>query len=167
MDFFAGDFYDAVDQIDVQVTDANFGLRIAGWLDGDAAADGLNARLKLSHAEGFGEIVISAGIEGFNLGAVLVVDGEHDDRDLRPFAQAAAGFDAVDSRAERNVEDDQVGAVLSGLRERVLAIGHRQDLEAIPFEADLKLTSDLRLVIDHQYFEFHRQYPDADPMGAR
>src|SRR5207237_1541162 len=48
-----------------------------------------HARQELPHAEGLGDVVVGAGIERLDLGALLVARGKHDDRHRGPLADVA------------------------------------------------------------------------------
>jgi hypothetical protein len=76
------------------------------------------------HAEGFGEVVVGAGVEGVDLGVFGVAGGEDDDRRGGPAAQGLDDGDAVEI-GQAEVEDDQVGWVTAGGAESGRAIGGR------------------------------------------
>jgi hypothetical protein len=65
---------------------------------------------QLVHAEGLGEVVVGAGVEG---GHLVLSCGQHDDWSLGPAAQSVDDVDAVDV-GQAEVEDDQVGWPPSG-----------------------------------------------------
>ena len=68
---------------------------------------------ELVHAEGLGDVVVGAGIEGGDLVGLALADAEDDDRHARPTAEAVDDVDAVEA-GKAEVEDDEVG--MSALR---------------------------------------------------
>jgi hypothetical protein len=53
-----------------------------------------NAGEEFLNAEGLGDVVIRTGIEGFDLGALVVADGEDDDGRGEADTNGAGDFDA-------------------------------------------------------------------------
>ena len=110
---------------------------------------GSEAREELVHAERLGDVVVGAGVEGRDLVALGFADGEDDDRHGGPAAQAADHFDAVDS-GEAEVEDDEVGVLPGGDRERRLAGLGEVDVVAACAEVGRERAQDLGLVVDDE-----------------
>ena len=90
---------------------------------GAAVADGgADAGFELGHAEGLGDVVVGASVEGGDL-AVLGAGGrEDDDRDVAPLADPPAHGEPVDV-GEPEVEHDDVGRGERGLGDPLLAVG--------------------------------------------
>ena len=71
------------------VDDEVAGLDGRGGALGSAAQMGADAGQQLLNAEGLGDVVVGAGVEGLNLGALVVADGENQDREWRNEARMA------------------------------------------------------------------------------
>lgn len=91
--------------IDEEVAD--FDGRIAGALGG-AAQMGADAGKEFLDAEGFGDVVVGAGIEGFDFGVLLIANGENEDGGAAGAADGAAEVDAGHA-GHHEVGDDEVG----------------------------------------------------------
>ena len=89
---------------------------------GDAAERGAEPGEELVHAEGLGDVVVGAGVEGGDLVAFGAAGRQDDDRHGGPAAEAADDVEAAHA-GEAEVEDDGVGMVLGGQDEGVLAGG--------------------------------------------
>jgi hypothetical protein len=80
---------------------------------------------QLAHAEGLGQVVVGASVEGRDLVVLGAPRRQHDDRDLRPPAQATDQVDAV-AVGQAEVEEHQVRGVLG---DRVRGLGESRDLD--------------------------------------
>ena len=124
------------------------------------ADGGADAREELLGAEGLGEVVVGAGVEGLDLIALVAAGGDDKDGDLRPFADAAEDGHAVHV-GQAEVEDDEVGTVRGdhGVGHRAGA-GH-EDVVAVGGEDGLHEAADGALVLNQKYFLFdlHGSFP--------
>ena len=73
-----------------------------------AAGGGADAGQELVDAEGFGDVVVGSGVQGFDLVGAAAAAGQHDDRGGGPAAQAVDDLDAVHV-GQAEVEHDEVG----------------------------------------------------------
>jgi len=80
--------------VDAEVADLDH--RVEFIVGGDAAEVGAHARQQFVHAEGLGDIVVGAGVEGFNFLPLLVAHRQNNNWNLRDGANAATELDAVD-----------------------------------------------------------------------
>ncbi len=89
--------------------------RVGGLGGGLAvAAGGANSGGEFAEGEGFGDVVVGAGFEGFGLVVFAVADGEHEDREARgKLANAATGLAAAHA-GHVNVEQDRGEGVGAG-----------------------------------------------------
>ena len=67
-------------------------------------------------AEGFGHVVVGAGVQGVNLHRLLTNGGQHENRDAIPGSQALANLDAVEVRQQQvqNHEVEVLGEAFQG-----------------------------------------------------
>ena len=105
---------------------------------------------QLVHAERLGDVVVGAGVEGGHLVGLALADRQHDDRDVRPTAQAADDLDAVDA-GEADVEHDDVGMLLGREHQRLFAGRRQHHLVVARLQVGRHGPQDLRLVVDHQH----------------
>ncbi len=132
-----------VEEIECQVSCGDFGV-----LAGEAAAlDDGEACEEFSGAEGFGDVVVSACFEGFDLEGFLVADGEDEDGDLAPFAETFEDGETVHGW-EAEVEEDGVGAEEGDVLEAGGTVFGFVDLVVAGFEDHGEETADLRFVVD-------------------
>jgi hypothetical protein len=75
-----------------------------------APEDGPHARDELVHAEGLGDVVVRAGVEGGDLVGLALAHRQHDDRNVVPAAQARDHLEPVDS-GQSEIEHDQIGVI--------------------------------------------------------
>lgn len=75
---FAGAFHRAVDAVDLKVAKADLRFEYL-FCALRAPQQDADAGQQFGDAEGFGEVVVGAGIEGFNLDAFFGAGGEHQD----------------------------------------------------------------------------------------
>ena len=96
------------------------GLDNRVFLGGRGSSErGSEAREEFVHAEGFGDVVVGAGVENADLVALGLAHGEDDDRYGGTAAQAADDCDAV-VPGESQVEDDEIGVFPGGECQRCL-----------------------------------------------
>ena len=112
-----------------------------------SAQCGSEAGEELVHAEGFGDVVVSAGVEGGDLVSFCLADGEDDDRHGAPAAETADHFDAVDAW-ESEVEDDEIGVLCGCERQRRFAGGGEVDVVSARAEVGGECAEDLGFVVD-------------------
>ena len=84
---------------------------------------------QLVHSERLRHVVVRAGVERLDLGALRLAHRQDDDRNTRPPAKSADHFDAVDS-GEPEIEDDEIGVLAGGEREGRLA--RRREVDVVP-----------------------------------
>ena len=99
-----GELFAALERLVVRDVDHDVagaqGLRLALLLGRDAAQEGLDARGKLAHGEGLGDVVVRAELQAEDLVHLVSPCGEHDDRDVAGHAvalEAPADLQAVDA----------------------------------------------------------------------
>src|SRR5579859_2384523 len=146
-----GVFYEylTLRQIDFQIADAEHGLLFFGTQVSRMPQGDPQAREQLLDAEGFGQIVVGAGIERVDLVLLAAARREHDDGNAAPAADSAHHFDAVDI-GKAKVEQNDVGAARGRLHR---AVGARRGLEeaiAVGGERHPQEVSHLRLVLDQK-----------------
>jgi hypothetical protein len=99
-----------------------------GWVGArQPAGDGTDPGKEFVDTEGFGDVVVGAGIEGGDLSGAVAASGEDHDRDRGPGAQLADDLDAIEV-GEAQIEHDQVGVVGRGGVQRLGAVGGGDDL---------------------------------------
>ena len=113
---------------------------------GRAAQDRADARGQLVGVERLGDVVVGAEVEALGLVGGRALGGQQDHRDRAPLAQLAHDLDAVEVGHD-DVEQDDVGADLLGLLERLLAAVGGDDAEALLAEGDRDELRDARLVV--------------------
>ena len=86
-------------------------------------------REQFRHPEGFGPIVIGAGIEGFDLNPLFALDGQHNNRHWGDGTEAAAEFKPADMR-HGEIRDDEVRHPVPEEVERLLPISRHLHLVA-------------------------------------
>ena len=114
-----------------------------------APQDGLHAGGELAHAERLDEVIIGTELETEKLVDFIIAGCQHDDRDLRDLAQAAAGLHAVETR-HHEVKDDDGGMMQSGRFECIDAIGGFVCLPVRLFQEIDEQTAETRIIIDNQ-----------------
>src|SRR5581483_3990788 len=117
---------------------------------GGAADGGAQPGEQLVHAEGLGDVVVRARVQGLDLLVRGVAGGEHEDRDPGPAAQALDDLDAVHVR-QPQVEDDHVGMVCGGELQRGGPVVRRVHLVRAGLEIDHQGADDLGFVVDHEH----------------
>ena len=139
----------AAAQVDAQIAVVEYGRAFAvGALPEQHA----QTRRQLLHAEGFGHVIVGAGIERRDLLAFLRTHRQHHHRYGRPGAQFAQNLHAVHAVhvGQAEVEDDQVRIVVGGDRQTLAALAGLVHLVALRAQTDLQHAPDLRFVVDDQ-----------------
>jgi hypothetical protein len=122
---------------------------------------------QLLEGERLDQVVVGAGLEpGHPLGD-LAAGGQHEHGHLAGLAQPPAHLEAVDAGQE-HVEDDQVGRVVEGPAEGLLAGGGHLDLEPLVGQRAAKGRGQEGVVVDDQDVCAHALPPmDRPPSGRR
>jgi hypothetical protein len=148
VDVGAADGDAVVGDVDGEVADVD-GLG-GGGIEGSLAAElGADAGLELLDVEGLGDVVVGAGVEGGDLGSLLLADGEDEDGSGGDGADLAAELDAA-HLGHGEVGDDEVGLPLAEEDEAVKTVGGGADVVALGAEDGLEGAEDLRLVVDEE-----------------
>ena len=114
---------------------------------GGVAQRHAHARQQLAGAEGLGQVVVGAGVERGDLVALLAARRQHDDRHVRPLAQAPDHLQAVDV-GQAEIEDDDVGLARGHLDQAVGAGRRLEEPVALARQGRAQEAPDLRLVLD-------------------
>ena len=121
-------------------------------------------RAASSDAEGLRHVLLHAQLEGVDLGELLGLRGEHDDRDAggrRVAADVHERNPAVDLR-HHDVENNDVDVLAAERRDARLAVRRANDLHALGGQTHANHLDDLGVVVDHEYPDVlvrHRSYP--------
>ena len=118
-------------------------------LEAAAAQHGADPGQQLVDPERLGDVVVGAEIEGCHLLGLGGAHRQHDDRQLRPFADPRDHLLAVEIR-QAEVEDHEIGALGRGPGDGFLAARGLDHLVAVRAQADPQELADLGLVVDHQ-----------------
>ena len=125
------------------------GVVRAGALGG-AAHRGAHPGEELGDAEGFGDVVVGAGVERVDLVRGVGARGQHDDGHGGLLAQRGDDRGAVDV-GQSEVEDDQVGPIGGGGRDGVAAgVGGGHGV-AVGGEVDPQGPQDVGVVVDDEH----------------
>jgi hypothetical protein len=127
VDGLAGGGDPAAGEVDGHIVEAQDRL---GPFEPGAALRGADASEQLPEAERLRDVVVCARVEGPDLVVLMVADRQHDHGDLRPGAEPADHLGAVDVR-QAEVEDEQVGLLGGGDRQRLLAGLGADDVVAV------------------------------------
>jgi hypothetical protein len=146
VDFLASAADEAGGEVDFDIAKGDDGRFVGG---AGAAKDGADAGEEFAAAEGFGEVVVGAGVEGGDFVFFAVADGEDEDGDLGPFAEAAEDFEAVEI-GEAEVEDDGFGLKGGGFGEAEGAGFGFMDGEAAGLEGEAEEAADLHFVVNDE-----------------
>lgn len=139
----AGEGGFVVEEIECQGSGGDFGV-----LAGEAAAlDDGEPGEEFCGAEGFGDVVVGSGFEGFDLEGFLVADAEDEDGDLAPFAETFEDGEPVHGW-EAEVEEDGVGAEEGDVLKAGGTVFGFVDLVVAGFEDHGEETADLRFIVD-------------------
>src|ERR1043165_6817716 len=101
---------------------------------------------------GLGDEPVAAGARGALQLAGAVVRGQRDDRNVRGALvglQAARGFPAIE-HGEAEIHQHDVGTMFGGVRDRVGAVGHFDDVETGEFQLLRVQAAQFRVVLDEQ-----------------
>ena len=123
---------------------------LAGGLG--AAEEDADAGEEFAAAEGFGEVVVGAGIQGGDLGGFVALDGEDEDGRVAPLAEAAEDVEAAHV-GQAEVEDDGVGALDGGFVEAEGGVFGFAHPVTAGLKRDAEEAADLDLVVDDQYLD--------------
>ena len=125
----------------------------------DAAHDGRNAGDQLARGKRLGQIIIRAGFQATDHVLLRPARGQHDDRHMRGglvAAQAAADLDPAGA-LDHPVEHHQIGRVLAGQQQRLVAVGRAGDGIAFGVKAEFQQFGQRGIVFHQQEAGlFHR-----------
>ncbi len=122
---------------------------MGGGVSLPATEERAHAGQQLADPKRFGEIVVRAEIERFDLGRFLSARGEHDHRNIRPPAQLAQQGQSVEI-GQHQIEDEQIGRIAPEPNQRRRAPFRELHLVAMAPQGDIERAPDLRFVIDDQ-----------------
>ncbi len=133
-------------KVDLDVAETgDRGLR--GARGGRAAKQDAQAGEQLAAAEGLGEVIVGAGVEGGDFLRFLVADGKDEDGKRGPLAEAAEDLKAV-GVGQPEVEDDGIRPQDGSLVQAEGGGGGLAYAVAGAFEGEAKEAADLHLVVD-------------------
>jgi hypothetical protein len=116
-----------------------------------AAGESAQAGGQLVVGEGLDEVVVGTRIEPDNAVVDRVSGGQHEDRQIAPFAADAAGDLEARDVGQADVEDDDIDAVLAqGDVDTGLAIGRDLDVVAVLFEKAGERSAQALVVLDEE-----------------
>ncbi len=140
--------HEALRQVDLERVEPQHRLgRFVGLV---AAHRRAGASEQLLHAEGLRDVVVGPGVERRDLVGLRLAHREHDHRHVAERADAPDHLGAVEV-GQPEVEQHEVGRLLGGAHDALLARADRGDLVAVGLEARAQRPPDLRLVVDHQH----------------
>src|SRR5205807_3387390 len=120
---------------------------LSGVGGGCGAADGgAESGEQLVHAEGFGDVVVGAGVECFGFVDGVGAGGQHDDGDGGPAAESCNDVGAVDV-GEAQVEHDDVGFGVGGDFQGCGSVVCGEYLVAVGGEVDAQGADELGVVV--------------------
>ncbi len=136
---------------------------VAGFDDGDdafggAAEMGTDAGEKFLDAEGLGDVVVGAGVEGLDFALLVLSNGEDDDRSLMAAADGAADFDAAHV-GHHEVGHDEVGNPVVKDAQALFGVVGGAHVEALRGECGAQHAGDLRLIVDDEDAVGHKSVP--------
>lgn len=114
-----------------------------------AAEVGAHAGHEFLDAEGLGHVVVGAGVEGFDLGALVIAYGEHDDRGGGLSTDSAAYLDAAHTRHHEIGDDEVRGPFAEDVNALFGVVGYAH-VEALSGERGAEDASDLGFVVDNE-----------------
>jgi hypothetical protein len=129
---------------------------------GRAAQVRPHASDQLARLERLGDVVVRAELESHHLVREVVARGEHHHRHVRLATDAAADVPPRE-RGQHHVQHDQRRVFLAELPQRGLAVGGRDDAEAVLLQIGAHDLHDLALVVDDE----HGGRRTADAGGVR
>ena len=115
----------------------------------DAAKRRAHAGHELARREGLGHVVVRADGQADDLVDLVVTGRHHDDIGVAERPELTADLDTVPVR-EREVQDDQFGALGPGPFQALLAPGRGDDGIPLLLQEAAHEQSDLRRVLDHE-----------------
>jgi len=133
------------DGVDEEVS----GLNGAGGALRGAAEVGADAGEEFVVAEGLGDVVVGASVEGFDLGALVVADGEYEDGGGGGGADGAADVDAGHG-GHHEVGDDEVRRPFAVEQEAFFGVVCGADAVSLRSERGAEDASDLGFIVDNQ-----------------
>jgi len=153
IEFLGGEMYGAAgdgDGVSRRVDDkvAHLDRTVAGAF-GSAAEMGAHAGEELLDAEGFGDVVVGAGIEGFNLGVLLIAHRENEDGGTALAADGAAEFDTAHT-GHGQIGDDQVRIPLLDEAQSLFRIVGGTDVVALGRQRGAQDARDLNFIVDYE-----------------
>ncbi len=117
-------------------------------------------RHQLAGRERLREIVVRPGVEPADAVVLGLARGQHDDRDMRGrlvAAQPAADLDPAGA-FDHPVENDEIGGVLGGQHQRLVAVGGGADMVTLVAEPIFEQLQQRRIVFHQKQFrraQFH------------
>jgi hypothetical protein len=119
-------------------------------VDGDDPPEsGPQPRQELVHPERLRDVVVGAGVEGGDLVGLGVANGQDDDRDPAPAADALDDLDAADA-GKAEVDDDDVRRVTGSKFESFFTRLDEVDVEAAGPKVHFDGAPDLEFVVDDE-----------------
>ena len=115
----------------------------------DAAEERAHPRQQLARAERLGEVVVRPHFQADDAVGLLAHGGQHQDRDVRAFADLAAELEAV-LAGEHDVEDDEVDVVPRERHVHLAPVADALDGIAVLLEEMRDEIADLAIVVDDQ-----------------
>ena len=151
MDVGVADADEAGGGVDVEIAD---GEGCGGWfvLRGFAEV-GADTGEELGHAEGLGDVVVSAFVESGDLHGFLIANGENDDGDFGDAANGAGEFDAA-HLGHGEVGDNEVGDGRGEEVEGFEAVVGDGDFVAAALQGGAEDAGDLAFVVDDEDAHF-------------
>ena len=147
MDFGVMDEDMPAGHIDAQVADdkdRRFRLAVMRMAERDA-----DSREEFAGTERFGEIVVGPFVESFDLLFFLIASRENQDWSDEPFPQASEDFESVQI-GQAEIEDDEIGRLLGGKANRLLArFGFDEAIRSV-FERAAQKPPQRQFVFDDQ-----------------
>jgi len=125
------------------------GLQSSGGAFRGAAQMGANASQQLLNIERFGHIVVGPCVQGLDLGALVISDGQHNDRNCRLSTDGAADLDTAQA-GHHQVGYHQVGQPIAKQQQTLLRIVGGTHVKALRGERGTQHAGNLRLVVDDQ-----------------
>jgi hypothetical protein len=154
----AGDGDGVRARIDEKIADFDGGvtgtLRSTAEMSADTGEEFLNA-------EGFGDVVVGARIEGFYFGVLLIANGEDEDGGVGFAADGAAEVDTGYAR-HHEVSDDEVGVPLLEKAEGFFGIVGGAHVVALGGERSAQHARDLNFVVNDEDAFSHPSTPGYD-----
>ena len=150
-------------EVDPEVRRLDHGLLVGRRVG--AAQGGPQPGQQLVHAEGLGQVVVGAEVEGGDLVGLGLPHRQHDDGHGRPAPEAADHVEPVDA-GQAEVEQDDVGVAGGRQVEGLLPAGRLVDVVAAGLQVHGEGPPDLGLVVDDQHpaLAGHGAAPDPRPL---